>query len=223
MISFVSCKGDGPKKVSKNDEAQSIKEVEKELLKKTEIMIFDEFEDYASLTTLNEIQNAFGWENCESGTSYYSEGTIKVKHTLVKNLKNNHQVKYVWNQKDPSILDFIEASYNIYDKDFNILAYQTIESNCGMNLGMSIKNLIKWNEKEFSFSGFGLDYEGTVIPTDNSKLDNCKVKITLGIKDNIENNTFTSLNGGGLFNTKSALVRKAPIYLSLFTLYIPKK
>lgn len=145
-----------------------------------------------------------------------------MKHTIIFNTQNNHVVKYVWNKKDSKKLDFIEASHLIYDNKHNIIGSQKIDSECGMTLGMQMDELVAWNKKDFEFTGFGWDSEGNVHPSDFSNLDQCKVKIALGLDKKVNKDPYLSLFGEQMLRSSDDLVKKAPIFVSTFTMYISK-
>ena len=68
-------------------------------------LVFNTIEDYGQLKTKEEIIAAFGKENIKNGSSWYAEGTVQMKHTVVTNPKNKHIVKYVWNEENPKKLN----------------------------------------------------------------------------------------------------------------------
>ncbi len=203
-------------------EIEQVKKVEKDTDPANNILIFDFFEDYASIRSKKALEETFGKKNCVNGRSTYAQGAIKVKHTIIFNTQNNHVVKYVWNKKDSKKLDFIEASHLIYDNKHNIIVSQKIDSECGMSLGMQMDELAAWNKKDFEFAGFGWDSEGIVHPSDFSNLDQCKVKIALGLDKKVNKDPYLSLFGEQMIKSSDDLVKKAPIFVSTFTMYISK-
>lgn len=181
---------------------------------------FTLFEHYAQLRTPAEIYSTFGKENCLSGTSWYAEGTIKLKHILVTNPKNKHVIKYVFEENSSKKIGSIEANYRIYDADFNEISRQVIKSECGFTLGMKINELKKWNGKDFQFSGFGWDYGGGIFIQPGDKLEKCKTRMILEMFPADNDTTFNALYGDQELSTKSTLVQKAPIFVQHFALYL---
>ena len=79
-------------------------------------LVFNTIEDYGQLKTKEEIIASFGKENIKNGSSWYAEGTVQMKHTVVTNPKNKHIVKYVWNEENPKKLNSIEINYFDYNE-----------------------------------------------------------------------------------------------------------
>lgn len=170
------------------------------------------FEDYAALDTKEKIKSTFDKENCKEGTSYYEEGTISYKHTVVTNPATTHEVKYVWDEN--GTLAFVEANYKKYDEDYNEVGIQMLKSECGVHLGMKLKELEKWNGKPISFSGFGWDYGGTIMKGTDSKLANCPINMTLSI--DYSQNTSNKIMGDTILSSTDKTVQQTPVYVSSF-------
>jgi hypothetical protein len=181
--------------------------------------VFNTIEDYAKLKTKQEIIDAFGSENVKSGTSWYAEGTVQLKHSLVTNPKNKHIVKYLWNVENPKKLNSIEISYFDWDKNYEVKGTQKVLSDCGVYTGMPINELRKWNGADFNFSGFGWDYEGGVFANDKSRLSTCPVAIKLGLRHDGDLDAAEGLYGDQELNTSNPLVKKGPIIIDRITYY----
>ena len=182
-------------------------------------LVFNTIEDYAQLKTKEEIIAAFGKESIKSGTSWYAEGTVQLKHTVVRNPKNKHIVKYVWNEENPKKLSSIEINYFDWNEDFEVKGTQKVLSACGFYTGMPINELRKWNGADFNFSGFGWDYEGGVFATPKSRLSSCPVTIKLGLKLDGNMDGLDGLYGDQELNTSDESVKKAPIIIEKITYF----
>ena len=182
-------------------------------------LVFNTIEDYAQLKTKEEIISTFGKENIKNGSSWYAEGTVQLKHTVVTNPKNKHIVKYVWNEENPKKLSSIEINYFDWDENFEVKGTQKVLSACGLYTGMSINDLRKWNGADFNFSGFGWDYEGGVFVTPKSRLSTCPVNIKLGLKLDGNLDLAEGLYGDQELSTSLEMVRKAPIIVDKLTYY----
>ena len=168
-------------------------------------------EDYAALTTKPEIIQTFGKENVVDGSSWYAEGTIELKHTVVTNPKNDQIIKYVWNEEDPKKLNSIEACYYDWTEDYEIRKTQKIESKSGVFTGMPINLLRDWNQADFTFSGFSWDYEGGIFAKEGSRIAKCPVRMKLGLVFEGAQGELDALMGDIELSTKNELVKKAPI------------
>ena len=220
LLLFVACTSE-----LKYNDSETLKqennplEIEQPVVAEEEIT-FNYFEDYAKLTSPEEIKAFFGKENCKSGTSWYAEGTLQLKHLLAKNKKNNHLIKYVFKENSSKEISHIEANYLIYNEDYNEIGKQIIKSECGISLGMKINELRKWNGKDFQFSGFGWDYGGGIFIQPGDKLEKCKTRLLLDMIPADNDTTFNELYGDQELSTKSALVQKAPIIVQYFAFYL---
>lgn len=183
---------------------------------------FKVFEDYAQLRTKQEIIDAFGKENVTHGSSWYAEGTVELKHTIIRNPANGHRIKYLWDQDKPTKLSSIEVSYFEYDENYEVVNKQKVPTNCGLFTGMKINELRKWNGDDFHFSGFGWDYEGGVFITPGSKLDKCPVRIKLTMEHHDNMVQFENLYGDSELSTTNELVKKAPIVIDLMVYNLEK-
>ncbi len=181
---------------------------------------FNVFEDYAQLRTKQDLIDAFGKENIKHGSSWYAEGTVESKHTIIRNPANGHRIKYLWDEENPAKLSSIEASYFEYNENYEILSKQKIPSSCGLYTGMSINDLRKWTDEDFNFSGFGWDYEGGVFVMPGTKLSKCPVSIKLTLEHHDNMDQFDELYGDIELSTDNKLVRKAPIVVDLMVYHI---
>ncbi|MBN2663048.1 MAG: hypothetical protein JXR68_05315 [Bacteroidales bacterium] len=144
------------------------------------VIDFSKFEHYATILNKADLITQFGETNLEDITVYYAEGTVEKEATVLTNPQNGYIIQYVW-EDDNSTTSFIEASYNVYDRNYELVGTQKVEAENGLYLGMSLPDLVTWNGDDIQFYGFGWDYSGSVFETANSNLSNSRVKISLDL------------------------------------------
>ena len=105
-----------------------------------EEIVFNKFEHYARILTKSELTSQFGQASLKDETVSYAEGTVEMESTVVTNPANGQIVRYVWGD-DNKTTSAIEAEYNIFDKNYELIGTQKIEAENGMSLGMSIDDL----------------------------------------------------------------------------------
>lgn len=176
---------------------------------------FSYFEDYLSFKNRTELLSIFGEEALQDDTSWYAEGTEMFLSTLLTNPQNGQVIKFIWGENLDLL--FIEASYSIYNKNYELVKEQRIDSKSGVFTGMSLNELREWNEDEFEFYGFSWDYEGTIIADADSKIMLCPVSFNLTIPHySFEGED--ELMGDILLKSDDSLVQNAPIYIDQLTL-----
>lgn len=220
---FVGCSNEPKEKEIKTpDLEESIQEPLEELIEEEEPkqLEFNTIEDYAKLRTKEEIIETFGKENITHGSSWFAEGTVEMKHTMVINPKTKHKVKYLWSETNSKKLSSIEISYFDWNEDYEVVGTQKVLSACGFYTGMPINELRKWNGADFKFSGFGWDYEGGVFAMPKSRLSTCPVTIKLGLKMDDNINLAEGLYGDQELSTSDPNVQKAPIVIDRMYYYI---
>ena len=180
---------------------------------------FNTIESYGTLLTKDDLIAQFGKDNLKDGESWYAEGTVRMEHTILTNPNNGHIVKYLW-QEDGKTLNAIEASYYLWDENFERHGTQTITSENGLKLGMSLAELKEWNGADFKFSGFGWDYAGGIFAEAGSKLYDSKVQVTLIDDQDVQSEEWRFLLGDIEFNTSDDRLKDAPILVEQFSLYV---
>jgi hypothetical protein len=138
---------------------------------------FNTFEDYADIKSKEALTSLFDEQFLKDDINYYAEGTVEMPVTILTNPTNNHIITFVWD--DDFKTNSIEASYFIYDDEYNEIGQQKIETNEGLFLGMTIEELKDWNGADFSFSGFGWDYGGSIFADEDSRISNSSIIINL--------------------------------------------
>ncbi len=177
------------------------------------------FEDYATIETKVDLYEIFDQTYLKDDIAFYAEGTEKYEVTVLTNPYNNHKVKFGWSNDIDSLL-FIEASYFQYNDNYDIQSTQSLQSQCGIELGMSLKDLEKWHKKEIRFAGFGWDYAGNVFTDSSSKFLDCRSIVTLGLDLRNQEEEYMHLMGDFELVSSDSTVSSAPIIIEVFTLYL---
>lgn len=181
---------------------------------------FSKFDHYATILTKNDLIAKFGEENLEDRTVWYAEGTVERQSTILTNPDNGHVVKYVWAEEDNSTTSWIEATHYLWNEAFSIEGTQTLETENGLKLGMSLAELREWNEADFKFSGFGWDYAGGVFAEKGSNLADSKVQVNLMNDQVASNEGFDFMIGDVELHADDEKLIDAPVLVEQFSLYI---
>ncbi len=176
---------------------------------------YNKFEQYATILTKADLMAIFGEENIKTSTEAYAEGTVEKEVSTLINPENGQVIRYIWG--DDNSTEWIEALYNIYDENYEIISTQNIEAENGLSTGMGLMDLKAWNGADFKFSGFGWDYAGTIYTEEGSKMQKSTIQISL---DNltIEGADFTL--GDVELNTSDERLLSVEIIVSSLTMYI---
>lgn len=217
---MLSCGGDEEDNGETND-TDSTDIVNEEEFPILEIEEFVHFEDYSLIRTKPQLFAIFGEENCQDDTAWFAEGMEMFMCTDVVNPTNGWRVRYVFNQEQADTVSFIEANFHDYDENFASLGTQKIEASNGLYTGMTLTELVEWNEVDFDFSGFGWDYEGGITPPEGSKLEDSPVMIslTMDIETGLDEK-FQVLYTDGTMNSADAGVQGAPIVVSYMSMFV---
>lgn len=179
------------------------------------------FEDYAQIKTKEQLYAIFGDENCVDDTSWYAEGTMMRMSTKIQNPESGWRLTYVYEENEAEKVSFIEAYYQLYDKDYNDLGTQKIETAEGLYTGMPLMDFEEWNEGPIEFSGFGWDYGGSVFGPEGAKFLDASVDMTLEMDPTkIFAEGFEDLLGDQTLTTEMDLVQRAPIVIYNLTLQV---
>lgn len=177
---------------------------------------YEYLEDFGEITSKTELYKTFGAENLMDGVSGYAEGEVELQNTTLVDPNTLNKYVYVWSDEDNETLSFIEGPGFIWDPNYEVGRRQVILSKSGVFTGMSIKELLAWNDgKDFTFSGFGWDYEGGIFAEKGSKISDAGVIIKLTLDDNT--GTFNNLLGDTELSTADEDVLNAPIVVDLLT------
>lgn len=180
---------------------------------------FSTIEDYALITSREQLISEFGEENLVDGESWYAEGTVKLANTVLTNPENGQVIKYLW-AEDGCTLNFLEANYYLFDEVYSILGSQVVSSECGVSTGMSIQELREWNGADFSFFGFGWDYEGGIFQEEGTRIAECPVLIKLSFDLEIEvPGEYRGMYSDQVFNTADCIDQGTPVLIDRLTYY----
>jgi len=160
----------------------------------------------------------FGEKNVKKDLYYFSEKELKKCSVLFGN--SSRQVVFVWGDENNLCnLSYILVSNVIptvsAEKFDGVIKMNEWEMENGIRLGMSIKELIVLNGKEFEFYGNLSKLAFTVKPEYSGKIDFKKTVIMLSCNN---------CNNDKLFNTDSvraidAAEENLPLYINSFLLY----
>ena len=179
--------------------------------------VYSTVEDYAQIASKEQLVSEFEEENLVDGESWYAEGTVRIESTLLTNPENGHVINYLW-EEDGSTLSFIEANYYLMDEDYFIHGTQVIPSESGLSTGMNLDELVEWNGDDFSFYGFGWDYEGGIFADSASRFAGCPVQVKLTFDLEIEiPEEYRGMYSDGIFNTADDIAQDAPVLLDILT------
>lgn len=177
-------------------------------------MQFENLEDYTAITNKTDLYNQFGEENIVEDTAWYGEGTLMLMASVLSDPNTGYTIRYIWQAEHPNELEMVEAYYQIYDNDFNVICKQNVPSESGLYTGLPITELQKWNGQPFKFSGFGWDYGGGIFAEKGSKFASCRVGITLDFDYETEYVGMKDLYGDQEFNSDDTNVKAAPIFIN---------
>ena len=167
-----------------NDEVELDEETNTEIVENKEEEVvenkidFTKFEHYATILTKEDLTMKFGESDLLDGVDYYAEGTVEKHSTTLTNSTNGYVIKFIWGD-DGNTTDWIEANYNLYGEDYDIIGTQMVITESGLFTGMSLSGLRDWNGADFKFSGFGWDYGGGIYAEEGSKIFDSPVRMSL--------------------------------------------
>lgn len=176
-------------------------------------------EDYATITNKADLYQQFGEEYIVEDTAWYGEGTLMLMASVLSDPNTGYTIRYIWQEEHPNELEMVEAYYQIYDNDYNVKGKQMVPSESGLQTGMSIVDLEKWNGAPFEFSGFGWDYGGGVFAERGSKLASCRVGITLDFDYEADYEGMDELYGDIELMSNNPTVKGAPIFINYLNFY----
>ncbi len=216
-LCLFSCGGDADNTEENIDSEMTVDTIDStENITEEEIIecLYSTVEDYAQITSKEQLVSEFGEENLVDGESWYAEGTVKIDNTVLTNPENGQVIKYLW-EEDGNSLNYLEVNYYLFDEDYTIQGTQVVSSECGVSTGMSLQDLKEWNGADFRFSGFGWDYAGGIFRDEGSKITECPIQIKLSFDLKIE--VPVEYLGDQVFNTADDIIQGAPILIDKLT------
>ena len=189
-----------------------------EPIEETPVIAYATIEDYGRIADKEQLTAEFGQENLVDGESWYAEGTVRVEHTELTDPENGCAIKYIW-EDDGITMGHLEVGYYLFDEDFSILGTQTVESDCGVYTGMPLQDLKEWNGADFSFYGFGWDYEGGIFQDESRFADApVLVKLSFDLEMDIPE-AYRGMYSDGVFSTADDIAQGAPVLVDRLTYY----
>lgn len=186
-----------------------------------ETTTFEYFEDYAQIESKTALYEQFSADQLKDDERWYAEGTVKREVTILTNEEN--KITFVWAEEDNESLASIEANHLLYNENYEEVGSQTIKSITGVELGWSIKQLVEWNEAPIYFYGFGWDFGGGIVKSEEKggKILSCETRMTLDMDWSDEK--YNDISGDQEFNSDEDGIMDAPIFVSYFSYYPPSK
>jgi len=194
----------------------------KEVLGAEKEFTYEYFEDYIALTSKEALINAFGVENLRDDTSWYAEGEVMKLTTHLINPHNGNRIRYIW-ADDNQTTSWIETNHYLWDDEFGIDGTQKIATKAGIYTGMPLSELTKWNEEDFTFSGFGWDYAGNIFAKEESKIFNLAFSMRLMLDQVNPIEGVDHLYGDVELSSASTDVQQAPILVEMLSLHVSEK
>lgn len=157
------------------------------LLKKRELPNMTRFaEDLLKFDSHEYLVSYFGEENVKKDIYYFSEKDIKKCSVLFGN--SNKQVVFIWKDEDNlSELSYILIS-GIMPTENGLPFNDNIGRNkwafkTGIFSGMSIRELLELNERDFNFYGIDSEFSMMIEPKSTGRLNFAKIGIMLSCLD----------------------------------------
>jgi hypothetical protein len=150
-----------------------------------------------------------GKKNVERVERWYAEGTERVVGSVFfKNTPQSFFIKWkdTVNFKNPEWIE-IHGDKSIWEIDN------------GIKIGLELKDLVKLNGKQFTFSGFDWDYGGFAnFEKGNLESDCYSIQLYYDYKDLFENE-WNQIVGDKLISTKNPVLNKIKVYVDSITFY----
>lgn len=157
------------------------------LLKKRELPNITRFaDDLLKFDSHEYLLSYFGEENVKRDIYYFSETEIKKCSVLFGN--SNRQVVFIWSDQDNLCkLSYILIS-GIMPTENGLPFNDNIGRNkwafkCGIYSGMSIRELLELNERDFNFYGANSEYAMMIEPVNTGRINFKSVGIMLSCLD----------------------------------------
>jgi len=171
----------------------SKKETTEDLPKAEQSFILDSLLKYNSEA---ELIASFGKENVARDTAWYPEGMGQYMISVLYPGTNN-EVEFAW--KDSIAFDqLLEIALHQDSSDWNTH---------GIKIGSTLQDLIKLNGKDFTFSGFGWDYGGSLFWSEGGNLSDLMLTLDISNYD-IPQAEQDSLIGDQIISSRSTVARK---------------
>ena len=162
-----------------------------------------------SNTSEKDLIKIVGKKNAERVERWYAEGTERIVGSVFfKDTPQSFFIKWkdTVNFKNPEWIE-IHGDNSVW------------EINNGIKIGVELKELVKLNGKQFTFSGFDWDYGGYVnFEKGNLESDCYSVTLYYDYKELFENE-WNQIVGDKTISTKNAVLNKIKVYVDMITFY----
>lgn len=143
-----------------------------------------------------ELIASFGKENVARDTAWYPEGMGQYMISVLYPGTNN-EVEFTW-KDSVAFNQLLDVTLHQDSADW---------STHGVKIGSTLQDLIKLNQKDFIFSGFGWDYGGALFWNEGGNLSD--LSLTLDITNyDIPQIEQDSLLGDQTISSRSSIARK---------------
>ncbi|MFH1197444.1 MAG: hypothetical protein V1720_17220 [bacterium] len=162
-----------------------------------------------SKTTQTDLIKKFGKDKVTIQKQYYAEGTEEYECTILfPGTPDSLIIK--WKEGNQFIApEFIE---------FNGANSNWILSN-GIKIGTTLKELVKLNGKDFTFSGFGWDYGGYPNFDEGELMSDCYyMRLGFDWNENYSDDLIQKISGDIEVSTKNEALKKVNVYVDKVTL-----
>lgn len=162
-----------------------------------------------SKTSEADLIKIVGKKNVERVERWYAEGSERVVGSVF--FKDTPQSFFIrWkdtvNFKNPESIE-IHGDKSVWELDN------------GIKIGTDLKELVKLNGKQFTFSGFDWDYGGyAIFEKGNLESDCYSIQLYYDYKDLFENE-WNQIVGDKIVSTKNPVLNKIKVYVDSITFY----
>lgn len=162
-----------------------------------------------SKTSEADLIRMVGKKNVERVERWYSEGTERIIGTVFfKDTPQSFFIKWkdTVNFKNPEWIE-IHGDNSLWEIDN------------GIKIGTELKELVKFNGRHFSFSGFDWDYGGYAIFEKGNLESDCYSIQLYYDYENLYENEWNQIVGDKIVSTKNPILNKIRVYVDVITFY----
>jgi hypothetical protein len=175
-------------------------------------------EDLLQLTSHQYLASVFGASNVKKDVFYFSEKEINKCSVLFPN--TSLQVIFIWkdavNNKDIAYImiggELRSKSSEGFEKAIDMNKWR---SNQGIYLGMSLRELEKFNNGSIKFFGWETDQPGIVYPRNEGNINFRKIGVQLNCLDCNEDSYYSASE---LMNSTDVIQQNGRVYVSTLVL-----
>lgn len=176
---------------------------------KKNVILPTDYSTLRSIYTPTDLLKIYDKRNIQGRDSYDYEGTLQGKeYVLYSNTKNEVVVRFENNESNQICMRSKNSEwrlpYNLY-------------------VGMTLKEVIAVNGKDFKLYGFEWDYSGGLASWENGNLQDKEVSIVLSAPDNVNSSLYQKFIGEKQYDTNSQELRSLGLFVAEITLHNTKK